>query len=95
MTASSDSTTSAPNAWDSPRLPLLKWICVHLIPHDFQWLTPDLLTLSPMHASAVVVRAGFRHPLDHYDAHQKGFPMSEMSTKTVICGMETLFKYVN
>jgi hypothetical protein len=51
---------------------LLKWICVHLIPHDLQWLTPDLLTLSPMHASAVVVRAGFRHPLDHYDAHQKG-----------------------
>jgi hypothetical protein len=44
--ASSDSTTSAPNAWDSPRLPFNERICVHLIPHDFQWLTPDLLTLS-------------------------------------------------
>jgi hypothetical protein len=46
MTASSDSTTSAANAWDSPGLPLDERICVDLIPHDFQWLTPDFLTLS-------------------------------------------------
>ena len=27
-------------------MPLYERICVHLIPHDFQWLTPDFLTLS-------------------------------------------------
>jgi len=48
----------------------------------------------PMHASAVVVRAGFGDPLTHFEPRQKGFPMSELSTETVICGMETAFKYV-
>jgi ADP-heptose:LPS heptosyltransferase len=48
----------------------------------------------PMHASAVVVRAGFAGPLDHFEPRQKGLPMSELSTETVICGMEMVFKYV-
>jgi ADP-heptose:LPS heptosyltransferase len=48
----------------------------------------------PMHTSAVVVRAGFAVPLDHFEPRQKGFPMSELSTETAIHGMETVFKYV-
>jgi ADP-heptose:LPS heptosyltransferase len=48
----------------------------------------------PMHASSVVVRAGFWGPLDHFEPRQKGFPMSELSTETVIRGMEMVFKYV-
>jgi len=48
----------------------------------------------PTHASAVVVRAGFEGPLHHFEPRQKGFPMSELSTETVICGMEDVFKYV-
>jgi ADP-heptose:LPS heptosyltransferase len=48
----------------------------------------------PMHASAVVLRAGFTVPLTHFEPRQKGFPMSELSTETVICGMETAFTYV-
>jgi ADP-heptose:LPS heptosyltransferase len=48
----------------------------------------------PMHASAVVVRAGFSDPLARFEPRQKGLPMSELSTETVICGMETAFTYV-
>lgn len=48
----------------------------------------------PMHGSAVVVRAGFGDPLTHFEPRQKGLPMSELSTETVICGMETAFRYV-
>ena len=48
----------------------------------------------PMHASAVVVRAGFGSPLEHFEPRQKGSPMSELSTETVIRGMETALKYV-
>jgi ADP-heptose:LPS heptosyltransferase len=48
----------------------------------------------PTHASAVVVRAGFEGPLHHFEPRQKGFPMSELSTETVICGIEDVFKYV-
>jgi ADP-heptose:LPS heptosyltransferase len=48
----------------------------------------------PTHASAVVVRAGFTDPLTHFEPRQKGLPMSELSTETVICGMETAFRYV-
>ena len=46
------------------------------------------------HASAVVVRAGFSQPLTDFEPRQKGLPMSELSTETVICGMETAFTYV-
>ena len=48
----------------------------------------------PMHATAVVVRAGLRDPLDQFEPRQKGFAMSELSTETVIRGIETVFKYV-
>ena len=48
----------------------------------------------PMHASAVVVRAGFGEPLTHFEPKQKGLPMSELSTETVICGMEAAFGYL-
>ncbi|MBV9642329.1 MAG: glycosyltransferase family 9 protein, partial [Verrucomicrobia bacterium] len=48
----------------------------------------------PMHVSAVVVRAGFGSPLERFEPRQKGFPMSELSTETVICGMDTVLKYV-
>jgi heptosyltransferase III len=48
----------------------------------------------PMHPSAVVVRAGFKEPLDHFEPRQKGFPMSDLSTKTVIGGIETIFRYL-
>jgi ADP-heptose:LPS heptosyltransferase len=48
----------------------------------------------PTHASAVVVRAGFTDPITHFEPRQKGLPMSELSTETVICGMETAFRYV-
>ena len=46
----------------------------------------------PMHAAAVVVRAGFADPLDHFEPRQKGLPMSELSTEAVIRGMEVLLK---
>jgi ADP-heptose:LPS heptosyltransferase len=48
----------------------------------------------PMHASAVVVRAGFGAPLDQFEPRQKGSPMCELSTEAVLCGMEALFKYL-
>ncbi|MBV8376972.1 MAG: hypothetical protein JO279_08195, partial [Verrucomicrobia bacterium] len=48
----------------------------------------------PLHAAAVVVRAGFGNPLEHFEPRQKGFPMSELSTETVIRGMETALGYV-
>jgi ADP-heptose:LPS heptosyltransferase len=48
----------------------------------------------PMHDSAVVVRAGFGEPLTHFEPKQKGLPMSELSTETVICGMEAAFGYL-
>ena len=48
----------------------------------------------PMHDSAVVVRAGFGEPLAHFEPRQKGLPMSELSTETVICGMEAAFGYL-
>ncbi len=54
--------------------------------NPFQW--------HPTHASAVVVRAGFAEPLDRFEPRQKGLPMSELSTETVIHGMETAFKYL-
>jgi ADP-heptose:LPS heptosyltransferase len=49
----------------------------------------------PMHASAVVVRAGYGSPLDQFEPRQKGFPMSELSTETVIRGIETVFQFVS
>ena len=48
----------------------------------------------PRHDSAVVVRAGFAEPLERFEPRQEGYPMRELSTETVIRGMETLFKYV-
>jgi len=48
----------------------------------------------PTHASAVVVRAGFEDPLEHFEPRQKGLPMSELSTETVIRGIEAAFKYL-
>ncbi|HKM58831.1 MAG TPA: glycosyltransferase family 9 protein [Chthoniobacterales bacterium] len=48
----------------------------------------------PMHSSAVIVRAGYPDPLDHFEPRQNGHPMRELSTETVIRGMETLFRYV-
>ena len=33
-------------------------------------------------------------PLAHFEPRQKGLPMSELSTETVICGMETAFRYL-
>jgi ADP-heptose:LPS heptosyltransferase len=48
----------------------------------------------PMHPFAVVVRAGFRDPLTDFEPRQKGLPMSELSTETVICGMEAAFTYL-
>jgi hypothetical protein len=41
-----------------------------------------------------VVRAGFESPLDHFESRQKGLPMSELSTETVIRAMEMLLKRV-
>ena len=49
----------------------------------------------PMHAASVVVRAGYSEPLEHFEPRQKGHPMRELSTETVIRGMDTLFRYVN
>jgi ADP-heptose:LPS heptosyltransferase len=48
----------------------------------------------PRHPAAVVVRAGFESPLGHFEPRQAGSPMSELSTGTVICGIEAVFKYV-
>jgi ADP-heptose:LPS heptosyltransferase len=48
----------------------------------------------PRHDLAVVVRAGFKEPLAHFEPQQKGLPMSELSTETVICGMEAAFGYL-
>jgi ADP-heptose:LPS heptosyltransferase len=48
----------------------------------------------PKHASAVVLRAGLADPLEQFEPRQKGFPMSELSTETVIRGIETVFKYL-
>jgi ADP-heptose:LPS heptosyltransferase len=48
----------------------------------------------PMHPAAVVVRAGFENPLTHFEPRQKGHPMSELSTETVICGMEAAFNFL-
>jgi ADP-heptose:LPS heptosyltransferase len=49
----------------------------------------------PMHAAAVVVRAGYSGPLEHFEPRQQGHPMRELSTETVIRGMDSLFTYVN
>jgi heptosyltransferase III len=49
----------------------------------------------PMHAASVVVRAGYSEPLAHFEPRQRGHPMRELSTETVIRGMDTLFMYVN
>lgn len=48
----------------------------------------------PRHPSAVVVRAGFKEPLVLFEPRQTGLPMTELSTETVIHGMETAFKYL-
>jgi ADP-heptose:LPS heptosyltransferase len=48
----------------------------------------------PRHGSAVVVRAGFAEPLDRFEPRQRGLAMSELSTETVIRGMETAFQYL-
>jgi hypothetical protein len=48
MTASSDSTTSAPKCLGFLAVALDERICVHLIPHDFQWLTPRPFDALPM-----------------------------------------------
>ena len=48
----------------------------------------------PMHSGAVIVRAGYLEPLDHFEPRQNGHPMRELSTETVIRGMETLFNNV-
>ncbi len=48
----------------------------------------------PLHASAVVVRAGYAGPLDRFESRQRGFPMTELSTETVIRGMEAVLKNV-
>jgi heptosyltransferase III len=48
----------------------------------------------PMHESSVVVRAGFASPLDHFEPRQKGLPMSELSTETVVRGMGIVLKFV-
>ena len=48
----------------------------------------------PMHGTSVVVRAGLGDPLEQFEPRQKGFAMSELSTETVIRGIETVFKYV-
>jgi hypothetical protein len=47
-----------------------------------------------LHSSSVVVRAGFAEPLSSFEARQKGAAMSELSTQTVIRGMETVFQYL-
>jgi hypothetical protein len=46
-----------------------------------------------VHATAVVVRAGLGDQLEQFEPRQKGFAMSELSTETVIRGIETVFKY--
>jgi ADP-heptose:LPS heptosyltransferase len=46
----------------------------------------------PLHPHASVVRAGFEEPLDHFEPRQKGLPMSELSTETVIRAMEVLLR---
>jgi ADP-heptose:LPS heptosyltransferase len=46
----------------------------------------------PMHPHAVVARAGFEGPLDHFEPRQKGRPMSELSTKAVIRAMDVLLE---
>ncbi len=46
----------------------------------------------PRHAASVVVRAGYPEPLDHFEPRQKGYPMTELSTESVIRGMDTLFR---
>jgi ADP-heptose:LPS heptosyltransferase len=48
----------------------------------------------PQHPHAAVVRAGFEGPLDHFESRQKGLPMSELSTETVIRAMEMLLERV-
>jgi heptosyltransferase III len=54
--------------------------------NPFQW--------HPLHASSVVVRAGFADPLRSFEPRQKGAAMSELSTQTVIRGMEIVFEYL-
>jgi ADP-heptose:LPS heptosyltransferase len=48
----------------------------------------------PLHASAVVVRAGYAGPINRFEPRQRGFPMTELSTETVIRGMEAVLKNV-
>ena len=49
----------------------------------------------PRHAHSSVVRAGVEGPLDRFDPRQKGRPMSELSTDSVIRAMEVLLKGLN
>ena len=49
----------------------------------------------PRHAHSSVVRAGVEGPLDHFDPRQKGRPMTELSTDSVIHAMEVLLKGLN
>jgi ADP-heptose:LPS heptosyltransferase len=44
------------------------------------------------HPRAVVLRAGLPGPIKYFDPRQKGGPMSELSTDTVIRAMEVLLK---
>ena len=44
------------------------------------------------HPGAIVLRAGFPGPIECLDPHQKGAPMSELSTGAVIRAMEVLLK---
>jgi len=44
------------------------------------------------HPRAIVLRAGFPGPIEDFDPHQKGAPMSELSTGATIRAMELLLK---
>jgi ADP-heptose:LPS heptosyltransferase len=44
------------------------------------------------HPHAIVLRAGLPGPIEYFDPHQKGAPMSELSTGAVIRAMEMLLK---
>jgi ADP-heptose:LPS heptosyltransferase len=42
------------------------------------------------HPRAIVLRAGFSGPIEHFDPRQKGAPMCELSTDSIIRAMEML-----
>jgi ADP-heptose:LPS heptosyltransferase len=44
------------------------------------------------HAGAIVLRAGLPGPIECFDSHQKGAPMTELSTGAVIRAMEVLLR---